>query len=118
MSSLVALDPSYDLKIEISANKKVIGQHRLLVSEGKTGTIEQTLNGKKAVIELSLSEGELQKKKGKVIKFVVGIFETTGKANIVSNGQVLASKSNKARISAIGKDGKELMALFIVFRRL
>ena len=115
-TSLWASTPGYDLKLELSLDGKVVASPRIVVQEGKVGTLTQESGDNKIFFEIVASEGEIQGNRGILLKLKIGLINNDGSRTIISQPQILAKPGEEAHIT-VGQDDKEEMTLKVIATR-
>ncbi len=108
---------AYHLKLELSMNGKVVSTPRLVVRSGETGSITEESAARKTFIEVTATEGSVQKRKGIMMNFVVGLIAKDGTRTVLSRPSILANENEKAEITVAGKESGETMALSVIATR-
>ena len=119
-SAVMAASPAtagYHLKLELSMNGKVVSTPRLIVRNGETGSITEESATRKTFIEVTATEGSVQKRQGIMMNFVVGVIAKDGTRTVLSRPSILANENEKAEITIAGKESGETMALSVIAAR-
>ena len=103
--------------MELSLNGAKASSPRIVVEEGKMGTITQETNGQKSYFEVVATESEIQGNKGILLKFKVGYIKKDGTRTIVSKPTILTKAGEEASISVGNENGKEELHLKVVANR-
>ena len=119
-SAVLAAGPTatgYALKMELSMNGKVVSTPRLVVRSGETGSITEESAARKTFIEVTATEGSVQKRKGIMMNFVVGLVAKDGTRTVLSRPSILANENEKAEITVANKESGETVALSVIATR-
>ncbi|MBK7890552.1 MAG: hypothetical protein IPJ84_06825 [Bdellovibrionales bacterium] len=119
-SAVLAESPTttgYTLKMELSMNGKVVSTPRLVVRSGETGSITEESAARKTFIEVTATEGSVQKRKGIMMNFVVGLIAKDGTRTVLSRPSILANENEKAEITVADKENGESVALSVIATR-
>ncbi|MBL7688366.1 MAG: hypothetical protein JNJ49_10045 [Bdellovibrionaceae bacterium] len=117
MAAGPATKAGYALKMELSMNGKVVSTPQLIVRNGATGSITEESATQKTFIEVTATEGSVQKRQGIMMNFVVGVIAKDGVRTVLSRPSILANENEKAEITIAGKESGETMALSVIAAR-
>lgn len=119
--TLMAAGPAtragYALKMALSMNGKVVSTPQLIVRNGATGSITEESATQKTFIEVTATEGSVQKRQGIMMNFVVGRIAKDGTRTVLSRPSILANENEKAEITVADKQSGETMALSVIATR-
>lgn len=119
-SAVLASGPTtaaYHLKLALSMNGKVVSTPQLIVRNGATGSITEESATQKTFIEVTATEGSVQKRKGIMMNFVVGLVAKDGTRTVLSRPSILANENEKAEITVADKESGETVALSVIATR-
>ena len=116
-SSAFAATNGYDLKMDLSLNGKHISSPRVIVKAGETATVTQKTDTEENFIEVVATEGSIQKHKGILMNFVVGVIGKNGERTIKAKPQVLAKENEPAQITVGEKNGEEVSLSVVANRK-
>lgn len=92
--------PSYDLKVDLSVDGKIVSSPHLVVREGETGSITQDTDGKKIYIDVV---AKAHKPKGIEMSFQYGEILANGEKQMISTPRIIALENEKASIQVAVK---------------
>lgn len=100
---------AYDLKMDLSLNKKHVSSPRIIVKAGEMGSINQK-NGTEDehFIEVIATESSIKNKKGILMNFTIGTIGKNGERTILAKPQILAKENEPAQITIGEKNGSEV----------
>ena len=100
---------AYDLKMDLSLNKKHVASPRLIVKSGEMNAINQkNANEDEHFIEVIATEGSIQNKKGILMNFTIGTIGKNGEKTILAKPQIIAKENEPAQITIGEKNGAEV----------
>jgi hypothetical protein len=91
LQSAFAATKLYDISVTISMNGKVMVTPRLLLKEGKKGSILQESKDGRYFLDVVASEGTIEK--SILLDFTTGILMKEGSRKILSRGKILAEEA-------------------------
>lgn len=107
----------YDLQMVISMNGKPVMSPFLVVKPGEKGTLRFKSGAEDNFVEVTVNEGEVQKRKGILMKFNRGTFGKNTEKNTKNRIEVLAQENEKAEASVTSEDGSESFSIVVVAKR-
>jgi len=107
----------YKLDMELSVDGKNVSSPRLMVLEGKKGSITQESSNEKTFIEVVAKEGWVENHKGIMLNFKVGYIGADGQKTIFANPQVLAKENEPAQITVENQNHEKLSLSVIATRK-
>ncbi|WP_041577183.1 hypothetical protein [Bdellovibrio bacteriovorus] len=116
-SSAFASTNGYYLKMDLSLNGKHISSPKLAVKVGEPATISQKIDTEESFIEVVVTEGSIQNRKGILMSFVVGVVDQSGQRVIKSKPQVLSKENESAQITVGESNGDEVSLSVVANRR-
>ena len=116
IGSAAAAEKTYDIKIDLSLNKKKISTSRLIVKEGEGGSVTQDTAAGKSFVEVVAMEGVAENKKAVMMNFIVGMINENGVRTIVSRPQILVAENELAEVIVGDQNNKEVMSMAVVAR--
>lgn len=106
--------PSYDLKVDLSVDGKLVSSPHLVVREGETGSIIQDTNGKKIYIDVV---AKAHKPKGIEMNFQYGEILANGEKQTLYTPQIIALENEKASIQMAQK-GEPVHELVVIAKKV
>ncbi|MBL7544088.1 MAG: hypothetical protein JNL11_09735 [Bdellovibrionaceae bacterium] len=116
-SSAFASTNSYDLKMDLSLNRRHVSSPRLIVKAGETAYINQKTDTEESFIEVVATEGSIQNHQGILMNFIVGVIDQNGQRVIKAKPQILASENEAAQITVGENNGDEISLSVVATRK-
>lgn len=106
---------SYELKTNLSINKKHVSSAMVMMREGKLASITQKNNDtdEENFIEVVTTKDDQYMEDGILMRFTIGTVDKNGVKHILARPQVIAKDKQESKISLGAKNG-EILELSVI----
>lgn len=115
---------SYDIKMDLSLNGKVISSPQIIAKDGEVASITSGTEDGEHFIEVTAIEESILGNKGIMMTFVMGKIEKDGQRIILSKPQLFAKENQKSEVvvepiaeQVDGGVGQEMLSLSVIAKR-
>lgn len=118
LQSAFAATKFYDITVTISLNGKMMAKPRLLLREGKKGSIIQDSKDGRYFLEVMAKEGQIDLQKGILLDFTTGILMKEGSRKVLSRGKMLAEDEPMTLLSPQLKETEDFEMTILARRKM